>query len=155
MRVAAVIRAPKTNVRTREWTEGKIPASEFRFRPHQPAKKLGRSWLWRVITFSALGEQFRLLIVFHEPKQMCSLTLGLVHGDLVTVVCIHEYHPNEPGWHCHSVRDCHQGANDWTHRRLRRFPRKPVPGARFGLDRRGATALAVRFFVLGSPGPLL
>lgn len=153
MRVRDLIKAPKTNVTTAPWKQGSIPPSAFLMRRDQKKRDLGKSWWWRTVDFDALGVPCRVLITFHEIKQQCCLTLG-VHDDagLLRLVCSRDYHPGEPGWHCHTVLRCENGVRWFAHYGLRRMPKNTDQSAAFGLELRTVTAAASRFYRLTEGG---
>lgn len=154
-----MIRATKEGVRSEPWKPGKIPASDWPFRPNHSAIRHPRSWQWCVIRFRALGCAFRILIELLASKEICSISLAIEEGDFVRTICVHEFQAGvEPGWHCHAVYQCNQGWAYRGHKRgvVRRYPLRPAQSGEFGIaDRRGAMRLAVRFFRLDVTGDLL
>jgi hypothetical protein len=97
-----VIRAKKADLETGNWSNGRIPRSAF------PLSKLknrhyrfGPDYSWRLVRFSALGEQFRILIILNISKEILRARLGMEIGSDMTVLGEHEFHASEPGWHCH------------------------------------------------------
>jgi hypothetical protein len=100
MELGHIIRAEKTNVVVGEWKSGKIPPSAFRIRRKFPT---GTEWEWRVITFSAVGRDFRLLIRLNIEKSTYSSILSLESPSEIQIICHHEIHIPHRNWHCHFV----------------------------------------------------
>lgn len=100
--VAEIIRADKSDVKTGSWEEGAVPRAKFPLTRSKLA--LGRGWKWRVVTFSALGEQFVVLIAISEEKESYRATLAMRWEKTLKVICCHELHTNHWNWHCHLVR---------------------------------------------------
>lgn len=98
-----VVRAVKTEVSIGPWRNGKVPRSDFPMgkKPYG----IGRSFGWCVITFSALGESFRVLVVLNPGKQIYRAMLAVECGKDLRIVCSYEYHAGEDGWHCHACCD--------------------------------------------------
>ena len=155
MRLASVLRATKTEIAFGTWTAGHMPPSVFRVLKNQKTMKLGASWSWRVLKFNALGNPFRVLVMLNDDKGICRATLGLEDDELVRVCCVHEFHPSEPGWHCHAVEDVRDSVSHWSHFGLRRWPRRPDSQATFNADRMRALDAALRFYRVSVAGELL
>ena len=98
-----IIRAPKDHVKIGPWKSGKIPASSF---PINKQRRLpsGSAWMWRIVEFEALGEDYRLLLRLNSEVSYYSAILGIESGGLLKVVCHHEFHLSHRNWHCHFVR---------------------------------------------------
>jgi len=100
--LAEVIRAPKQDVKCGDWTEGAIPRAHF---PLIRSKlSLGRGWRWRIAKFSALGQQFYVLVALNMEKEYYRATLGMKEGNTLKVICCHELHTDHWNWHCHLIR---------------------------------------------------
>lgn len=100
--VADVIRADKQDVKVGAWESGAIPKAKF---PLTRSKlSLGRGWKWRIVTFSALGEEFVVLVAISEEKESYRATLALRSDKTLKVVCFHELHTDHWNWHCHVIR---------------------------------------------------
>src|SRR5262249_9727610 len=106
MNVRDVVRALKTDIHLSEWKSGHIPRATFPLsRVREKSYKLGPEYKWRVVSFDCLHQSFKILIVFNDGKQIYRATLAMeVERDLV-VLCQHEFHASEPGWHCHVTFD--------------------------------------------------
>jgi hypothetical protein len=57
------------------------------------------------VKFFAQGERCRILIVLNEGKSIYRARLGVERDGDMVILCDHEYHADEPGWHCHLTRD--------------------------------------------------
>jgi len=68
MDVADVIRAEKTDVEISDWFTGKVTKAKFPLSKARGAIQLGKSWRWRTVRFSALGQKLRLLIQLNVSK---------------------------------------------------------------------------------------
>ena len=100
--VSDIIRATKTDVKTGSWEQGAIPRAKF---PLIRSKlSLGRGWKWRIVTFSALGEHFIVLVAISEEKESYRATLAMKSEKMLKVVCFHELHTDHWNWHCHLIR---------------------------------------------------
>jgi hypothetical protein len=106
MDLKALIRAAKSSVKTGEWKQGEIPRAQW---PSRRAKskfyKWGPLYKWRIVTFSALGRECRVLILLNENKQIFRASFGVTDKGDTTVLCDYEFHASEPGWHCHARCD--------------------------------------------------
>jgi hypothetical protein len=106
MRVAEVIRAAKVGVDAGSWKTGHITRAEFPLsRVRSRRYKLGSEYRWRVVKFNAIGNEFRVLIELNENKEIYRATLGRKNADDIAVICQHEFHKSETGWHCHVSHD--------------------------------------------------
>lgn len=105
--VSDVIRAPKQDVKAGPWEQGPVPRAKFPLvRNKLP---LGRGWRWRIVTFSALGERFLVLVALCAEKEKYRAILALHAGKSLKVLCHHELHTDHWNWHCHVVRgDIHE-----------------------------------------------
>ncbi|TXL72274.1 hypothetical protein FHP25_25920 [Vineibacter terrae] len=102
MKLVEVIRATKVDVEIGKWETGHITRSQF---PLSQAKnknyKFGPDYRWRVVRFRCLGHEWRVLLLLCAPREIFRTTLAVEVGGDLRVVCQHEYHASEPGWHCH------------------------------------------------------
>ncbi|MGB4864499.1 MAG: hypothetical protein WBP38_01220 [Hyphomicrobium sp.] len=103
MDVADVIRAEKTDVEISDWFTGKVTKAKFPLSKARGAIQLGKSWRWRTVRFSALGQKFRLLIQLNVSKSKYSATLAIERDGDLAVFCCHELHVSHKNWHCHFV----------------------------------------------------
>ena len=102
MNVVDVIRAPKSNVDIGTWRTGHVPRAAFPLsKAKSKAYKFGPEYSWRIVSFECLGVQFRVFILLNENKQIYRATLASETNNDMTVLCQHEWHVSEPGWHCH------------------------------------------------------
>lgn len=155
MRLSAVIRAPKSDIVFGPWKIGHMPPSEFKLIKTQKTMKYGQGWSWRVVKFTALESRFRLQIMLNESKGICRGTLGIEDGDLVRICCVREFHPSEPGWHCHATYRTDDGVAHWSHHGLKRWPKGPDLHAVYAPDRILALDAALRFYRVEVTGDLL
>ena len=65
--------------------------------------RLGSSYKWRVIQFSALGETCRLLLVYNADKEQYRATLAIERERDMIVIASLEFHGTHPGWHLHGA----------------------------------------------------
>jgi hypothetical protein len=162
MRLLEIIKAKKSKIQIGPWKNGKVPRADFPMA--RKAYGLGNSYQWCVITFEALSAAFRVLVVLNGPKQKYEAVLGVMgpKGDL-KILCSYEYHPSEPGWHCHAT---HDDVNTLPHGCMRGPWVKRVPGARkphrqnkfaaFTIDKQAdAIRFALRRYRIEEKGPLL
>ena len=150
-----VIRAPKANVKIGDWRSGKIGASAFplakqRSLPASPA------WSWRVVTFSALDRDFRLLIRLNSEISYYSSILALGHGEQTQIICHHEMHLSHRNWHCHfapgNVDDTFPGVlRDYA--KMRVFEAQPSQAGtvEFKLELADAINIASKRFRFNAP----
>ena len=100
MKVADIIRAPKSDVKVGAWKAGKIPNAAF---PLGRALPYGGAWDWRTAEFCALGQKFRVLILLNEELEKYSAVMGMEHDRGLLVLCHHELHTSHKRWHCHFI----------------------------------------------------
>lgn len=100
MRIFDIIRAPKQNVKSHKWNEGKVPRTSF---PLKSVSRIpaGNEWAWRLIEFDALDKHFRVLIRLNEGKEYYQAILGMDDPRGLIVICHHELHTSHRDWHCH------------------------------------------------------
>jgi hypothetical protein len=105
MNLADLIRAEKTKTNLGEWKAGHIPRSAFPLsRVKEKQYRLGPAYSWRLITFIACKLKCRILITLNEEKEIFRARLGVECDNDIVVLCDHEFHAGEPGWHCHVTR---------------------------------------------------
>jgi hypothetical protein len=103
-RLRRIVGAPKTEVKLGPWRAGKVPKKDFPMA--RQAYSLGSSFRWRVVSFSALDVECRVLIIYNPAKEKYEAILGAMgSADTLHVLCSYEYHAGEPGWHCHAACD--------------------------------------------------
>jgi hypothetical protein len=142
-----VIRARKTKIRIGPWHSGKVPRADFPMAKN--AYGLGSSFSWSVITFEALDHECKVLVVINEPKQKYEAVLGVMGPRGLRILCTYDFHPSEPGWHCHATHDdastlsqgCMRGP--W----IRRVPHahRPHRKGKFARFKIGDQDAAIRF----------
>jgi hypothetical protein len=147
MRLRDVIRASKTITDKGKWTQGKMPKSAF-FVAKNKGYTLGSKWHWRVVTFQALEQNFRLRIAVDLHKENYEAILGLEDkaGDMLVLARL-EYHSTHDAWHAHTrcgdvtlLTKGILGGNSF--RRLRARDKK------FGVTLLNAEGPAARYFKL-------
>lgn len=99
--LAEIIRAPKKGVLVSDWKNGKIPNVAFPLAKGTRGFPVGPGWLWRLCQFEALGLPCRVLIRLNEPKARYHAVLGIEVNGAFRVICHHELHIPDKGWHCH------------------------------------------------------
>lgn len=109
-----IIRASKSNVKiAQEWKSGKIPHTAFPLTKGRRTLPVGNEWSWRLVEFDALGLHCRVLLRLNEQKARYQAVLGVETDGGFRVICHHELHIGEKGWHCHfcscSVHDVFPG----------------------------------------------
>lgn len=160
MKIQDIVRAIKTDVHVTDWKEGHIPRATFPLSQARPKNyKFGPEYKWRLVRFDCLGNTFRLLVVFNEAKQIYRATLGMdVERDDLVVLCQHEFHASEPGWHCHvTFAEAATLPHGVSRTHLRRWPGAGTEPSRleFGVRLANAVSLAAARFRISSPGTLL
>ena len=115
--------------------------------------RLGTGWTWTVITLTANGLSFRLLVSFHTGKENYQAALGYVAGtdDTYVIGCL-EYHGTHAGWHVHGCCEPPQKQNVGRMRYpdLKRLPNGKKKHRRidFGVSQSNGLGPAVKFFKL-------
>jgi hypothetical protein len=98
-----IIKAPKNVTDNGVWTSGVLmPKSQFPLLGNH--KLVRKPFTWKVIKFSCLGKNFRLIIFYRLDRQTYYAWLGFDTSP-VTVIARYEYHSTHPGWHIHSCCD--------------------------------------------------
>lgn len=91
----------KEDVSTGSWNKGKkMPKTAFPLRPSH-AYQLAGTWSWRMVSFSAGGEKYRVLLAHKYEKQEFLAMLGRIDSREMTLLCRVEHHGSHPGWHVH------------------------------------------------------
>lgn len=101
MDLKGIIKAEKTVLNDTSWHSVKLKKNDFPL-SKKKGLKLGSQWEWRIITFSCLGCELRLLISFNSAKSSCNSWLGLAINDDMTVLARIEYHATHGTWHVHT-----------------------------------------------------
>ena len=101
IRLQEIVRSSKSDIQVGGWHQGRVPRAEFPIA--KSSYDLGRSFRWCVIKFVALDNHCRVLVVLNEPKQKFQAFLGVFADTRLRILCCHEFHAGEPGWHCHAV----------------------------------------------------
>jgi len=151
-----VIRADKKDVDLGKWAPGHIPRSAFPMSKLKDKRyKYGPEWKWRVVKFEALGRRCRVLIFLNENKEILRARLGVdVNGDMV-VLCDHEFHAAEPGWHCHlTLEEVEHVPSGAARGGKVKWPRSPSRQD-FGVDDASALTVVAECFNINAQGELL
>ena len=152
MRVQDIIRAEKRDVAAGPWRDGPVPRSAFPLDRRNRPYRVPRGTRWRVLSFTAQGEPFRILVLLHEAKGLFRATLGRIVGRDIAILCSYDYDVREPGWHCHVACGPVQGIppcaprGPWVRRIPRGGARIGVRRARFGVSLANALAVAADFY---------
>lgn len=103
MNVWHLRRASKCNINLGKWSSGSMNKAAF---PLSKARtrfyRLGQAWTWRVVSFEAGSEVYRILVTFRTDKEQFQAMLGLVEarGDTKVIARL-EFHGTHGGWHLH------------------------------------------------------
>lgn len=100
--VSDIIRAEKLDVTIGNWEQGAVPRAKFPLTRNKLT--LGRGWKWRVVNFSALSEQFVVLVAISMEKESYRAVLAMRSDKTLKVLCCHELHTDHWNWHCHLIR---------------------------------------------------
>jgi hypothetical protein len=104
MRVTGVIKSEKTNVSFSVWSDDKLRAKDFPLvKKRGRAYPLTRRWRWQIVSFSAQGRNYRVLVAYHTLLPEFISTLGEEVGGDCRVLARWEFHATHGGWHVHSV----------------------------------------------------
>ena len=101
MDLKGIVKAQKTVLSDTGWSTGKLKKSHFPLSKNK-GLKLGSQWEWRIINFSCLNSDLRLLIAFNPNKSSCNCYLGIVISDDTVVIARIEYHATHGTWHAHT-----------------------------------------------------
>lgn len=105
MRLQDFVRATKTEIKIGEWNTGKVPYANFPIR-NKKALRLGSSFEWCIVRFTALDFECRVLVVLNVAKAKYEAIYGVDTDEGLRILCSYEYHPDvTPGWHCHASCD--------------------------------------------------
>ena len=155
-----IFRAPKTNVKISKWESGKVPKRQFPMSKLKNGVQMGPDWSWRVVLFSAIGNDFRLLIKLNEKKEYFAAILAIEYNSDLLVLCHHELHTSHKGWHCHyingNVMDTYPGV--WRDRqRMVSWPSFSVSACQvqFNITQANALSIAASRFKFQAQGSLV
>ena len=155
MRLGDVIRAEKTDIKVGKWAVGHIPQRQFPLRAKPASFKLGQTWHWALIQFRALGLPFRVLLLLNSEREIYRAILGAETEKDFNMICVHEFHAKEPGWHCHLVEEMKDAPQGWQRRGMRRFPKGARMEAVFDVTEDTAIRIAQKVFRIEERGSLL
>lgn len=156
MRLREIIIAEKLNIRFMDWKQGNMPPAVFKLRSDLRTLRQGKSNQWRIVTFDAIGRSFRVLILYNPDRFIYRATLAIEDAGMATILCVHEFHASEPGWHCHADPACDKGVSHWNHRELQRWPKHPLSSADYDVDTQDrATQIALKFYRISERGSLI
>jgi hypothetical protein len=159
VQISDIIRGDKSAIQISDWKTGHITRTAFPLsRVKSRRYKLGSEYRWRTIQFTALGREFRVLIELNENKAIYRATLGLKNEEDITVICQHEYHNSEPGWHCHvSFGEVEKLPSGVMRSSLTRWPKALLvqPEAVFPVSQNNALSVAAERFRFRAQGDLL
>ena len=103
MRVKDIFMAEKKILDWGKWNQGgKVPKSLF-YLIKSNQFQFGKAYRWRVIKFEALGEYFRVLVVYNLNKEQFYAHLGMEIGRDMKLLTSYEFHGTHSGWHVHSA----------------------------------------------------
>ena len=124
MNLKEFLRGTKLVLDEGKWGAGHIPRSAFPLSGLSNKRyKYGPEYKWRVVRFECVAEVCRVLILLNEDKQIYRATLGIEDGGDLRVLCQHEYHASEPGWHCHFKTADHKNVDPgYVRKNSRRWP---------------------------------
>lgn len=98
-----IVAAEKSAIKFGPWKNGKVPKADFPLA--KGPYRLGSSFQWCVISFTALAQEMRVLVVMNRAKEKYEAVLGVMGPDGLRILCSYQYHAGEPGWHCHVTCD--------------------------------------------------
>ncbi len=132
MELKDIIRAPKDGISLGDWKQGRIRYTDFPVaKAPSRAFRYGPAYRWRVIGFDALGVRCRVLVLFNYTRSIFRATLGVERQDGLVLICDHEYHATEPGWHCHVSKEAVEDVPTGLRRfHMRKWPRRPAASRR-------------------------
>jgi hypothetical protein len=103
MHLKQLIRAPKAIIDQGSWQDGKkMPKTAFPLSKNRGFSIRAR-YRWRIIKFSCLRSEFRILIFYRSDIEEYAAYLGQLTEGEMTVLCRYEYHGSHPGWHAHTT----------------------------------------------------
>jgi hypothetical protein len=87
-----------------KWQTGGMPQTAFPLSKRRGrAYRIGSSYKWRVIQFTALGETCRVLVLYNAAKEQYRATLAIERDRDMIVIASLEFHGTHPGWHLHGA----------------------------------------------------
>jgi hypothetical protein len=98
----AIIESEKSVDDYGQWRFGSIPKASFPLRK----KRMQQSseWAWRIVTFTALSNEFIVLVRLNTQIQEYYAYLAHMRADGMAVICSHDLHVSHKNWHCHFVK---------------------------------------------------
>jgi hypothetical protein len=105
MRLQDIIHAEKTDIAVGSWGDGHLPKKAMPLsKAGRRAYKIGSSWRWRFVNFTALDRQFVIRLIVNEGKAKASAHLAERRGnDSAVLACFEYHHDLETGWHLHAI----------------------------------------------------
>jgi hypothetical protein len=157
MRLKTIIKADKSNLQFGKWNVGHITRSAFPLsKVKEKSYKLGKAYKWRLVRFTALERNIRVLIVLNEEKEIFRARLAVEDNSDLIVVCEHEFHASEPGWHCHySIKDVNSITPGAYRDGKRKRPTSSDVSAVFNVNEANALAIAAQRYGFDPKGDLL
>ncbi len=151
-----ILKSPKTNVQIGSWSTGHVPRNKFPLsRARSKHYRFGPDYQWRIVTFEAAGNSCRILILLNEYKETYRARLAVEKDGDMLVLCEHEYHATEAGWHCHVTSEPISSAPVGAARYGKtKWPNKPSR-LEFGVTKANALAVAAKRFGFEAQGELL
>lgn len=98
----AIIEADKIVESYGEWRYGTIPKAAFPLRKKRMQQS--NDWAWRIVKFTALSEEFIVMIRLNTQISEYYAYLAHMREDGMAVVCSHDLHTSHKNWHCHFVK---------------------------------------------------
>lgn len=116
--------------------------------------------MWRLVEFDTLGLHCRVLIRLNEEAAKYQAILAVDAPDGLRVLCHHELHIGEKGWHCHlctcNVPDVFPGVlRDRERMRAREMEPSKAGGERFTVTKATALTKAAERFRFRAQGELV
>lgn len=117
--------------------------------------KFGPDYIHRFVYFEIQQHKYTIWILLNESKSISRARLGLEVGQDMVVLCDHEWHASEPGWHCHFTREDQGKVEPGAVRTgKKRWPRG-VNTSEFGVTKANVIDKTLEFFGAGMKGELL
>lgn len=157
MKLKTIIKAEKSNFDWGKWHAGHIQRSSFPLsKVKEKSYKLGKEYKWRVVRFTAHSKRIRVLIVLNEEKQIYRARLGVERDGDMVVLCDHEFHASEPGWHCHYTLQHIDSVTEGAVREgKRKRPSDTDAAAAFNVTEASAVAVAAKRYGFEPKGDLI
>lgn len=157
MNIKDLIRAEKSGLDTGRWAQGHIPRTAFPMSKVKDRKyKFGPDYRWRVIKFDAAGITCRILVWLNESKEILRARFGVEINSDIVVLCDHEFHASEPGWHCHVTFDEIANVTPGTARADKiKWPRNLKVSGKFTATEASALTIVSDVFRLKTQGELI